>query len=76
MIKIISIQRGLFNLPPALQEIARLRLEHPEESLTTLGELLTPPVGKSGVNHRMRRLEEIYHEIEASMNGQHKEETP
>ena len=76
MIKVISIQRGLFNLPPSLQEIARLRLEHPEESLTALGELLTPPVGKSGVNHRMRRLEAVYHEIEAAMNVQNKEEIP
>ena len=76
MIKVISIQRGLFNLPPSLQEIARLRLEHPEESLTALGELLTPPVGKSGVNHRMRRLEAVYHEIEAAMNAQNKEEIP
>ena len=76
MIKVISIQRGLFNLPPSLQEIARLRLEHPEESLTALGELLTPPVGKSGVNHRMRRLEAVYHENETAMNAQNKEEIP
>ena len=43
MIKVISIQRGLYTLPPSLQEIARLRLEHPEESLTSLGALLEPP---------------------------------
>lgn len=76
MIKVISIQRGLFTLPPALQEIARLRLEHPEESLTELGAMLEPPVGKSGVNHRMRRLEEVYREIEASMNQGSKEGAP
>ena len=46
----------LSTLPPGLQEIALARLEHPEASLTQLGEMLTPPIGKSGVNHRMRRL--------------------
>ena len=76
MIKAISIQRGLYTLPPSLQEIARLRLEHPEESLTSLGALLDPPVGKSGVNHRMRRLEAIYDEIVASMDVLKKEDTP
>ena len=66
MIKAISIQRGLFTLPPALQQMARLRLEHPDESLTALGAMLDPPVGKSGAAHRMRRLEEVYREMEAS----------
>jgi len=46
----------LSTLPPGLQEIALARLEHPEASLTQLGEMLNPPIGKSGVNHRMRRL--------------------
>lgn len=55
-IKAISLKEGLFTLPPALQEVARLRLEHPEMSLAELGGLLDPPVGKSGINHRMRRL--------------------
>ena len=63
-IKLISIQRGLSSLPPALETIARMRLEHTEMSLTELGQLLEPPVGKSGVNHRMRRLMEIAREIE------------
>ena len=63
-IKLISIQRGLSSLPPALERIARLRLEHTEMSLTELGQLLEPPVGKSGVNHRMRRLMDIAHGIE------------
>ena len=76
MIKVISIQRGLYTLPPSLQEIARLRLEHPEESLASLGALLQPPVGKSGVNHRMRRLEAVYDEIVASMDVEKKEDSP
>jgi DNA-binding transcriptional regulator WhiA len=43
-------------LPPELQEIAALRLRHPEASLRELGELLDEPISRSGVNHRMRRL--------------------
>ena len=58
-IRRISLKQGLFTLPPGLQEIARLRLDNPEMSLKELGELMDPPVGKSGVNHRMRRLMEI-----------------
>lgn len=66
-IKLISIQRGLFTLPPGLQEMARLRLEHTSLSLAELGQLLSPPVGKSGVNHRMRRLMDIAKEIRAEL---------
>ena len=58
-IRQISLKQGLFTLPPGLQAIARLRLEYPELSLKELGEMLDPPVGKSGVNHRMRRLMEV-----------------
>ncbi len=50
---------GLDNLPPNLHEMALVRLEHPDASLAELGEYLDPPVGKSGVNHRLRRLSEI-----------------
>ena len=67
-IKRISLKIGLFTLPPALQQIARLRLEHPELTLQELGEQLDPPVGKSGVNHRMRRLMAIAEQLEASEN--------
>jgi len=44
------------SLPPSLQEIARARLQYPHATLAELGALLDPPIGKSGVNHRMRRL--------------------
>jgi len=50
---------GLENLPDNLCEIAMVRLENPEVSLKELGELLDPKVGKSGVNHRLRKLTEI-----------------
>jgi hypothetical protein len=55
---ISQIQRcaGLKLLPPQLQALALLRLSHPEATLQELGRLLDPPLGKSGVNHRFRRL--------------------
>ena len=49
-------------LPPALQEIARARLQAPDVSLEELGQMLTPPIGKSGANHRMRRLLQLARE--------------
>lgn len=49
---------GLNALPDSLYEIANARLEYPEATLTELGKLLNPPVGKSGVNHRLRKLGE------------------
>lgn len=56
--KIIEV--GKFEtLPENLKEIARLRLEYREHSLKELGEMLDPPLGKSGVNHRLRKLQEI-----------------
>lgn len=53
-----SLQAGgvLQRLPAPLRELAALRLRHPEASLKELGEMCHPPVGKSGVNHRMRQL--------------------
>lgn len=54
--------RGLDALPPALREIAYLRLEHPDVSLRELGELADPPLSKSAVYHRIRRLEELAEE--------------
>ena len=44
------------SLSPGLEQIARLRLEFPEATLKELGEMLSPTVGKSGVNHRLRKL--------------------
>ena len=63
-IRKISLSTGLFTLPPALREVARLRVENPDLSLKELGEMMDPPVGKSGVNHRLRRLMEIAEQIE------------
>ncbi len=52
-------ERGVLStLPENLREMAALRLQYPESSLQELGGHLVPPVGKSGVNHRLRRLSE------------------
>lgn len=50
---------GLSRLPAQLQEMAQVRLENPDAPLKDLGQLLDPPVGKSGVNHRLRKLSEL-----------------
>ncbi|MGN0318224.1 MAG: DNA-binding protein WhiA [Lachnospira sp.] len=57
---------GLDSLKDSLREIALLRLENPEMNLKDLGEMLDPPVGKSGVNHRLRRISEIAEELRMS----------
>ena len=58
-IRYIKDTVGLSKLSEGLEEIARLRLEHPDASLKELGSLLSPPIGKSGVNHRLRKLGEL-----------------
>ncbi len=58
-IRIIDQEKGLSHLPPALRELARLRILNPGLSLEELGELLNPPASKSAVNHRFRRIAKI-----------------
>lgn len=55
---------GMENLPPALQDFIRLRVLHPEASLKELGERANPPLSKSAVYHRVRRIEQMMREIE------------
>lgn len=50
---------GLENLPEGLRQMAEVRLEYPDAPLKELGAYLEPPVGKSGVNHRLRKLCEL-----------------
>lgn len=50
---------GLSRLPSNLCEMAQVRLEHPDATLLELGQFLDPPVGKSGVNHRLRKICDI-----------------
>ncbi|CAM2884540.1 DNA-binding protein WhiA [Hathewaya histolytica] len=63
-IKLIESQIGLQRLPQNLREVAELRIKYPDESLKDLGMMLDPPVGKSGVNHRLRRIEKIASELQ------------
>lgn len=62
-IELIREVDGLDSLPEPLREMAQVRLDYPESSLKDLGELLNPPVGKSGVNHRLRKLSAIADDI-------------
>lgn len=58
-IRYIRDNGGLSGLSNGLDEIARIRLQYPEATLKELGMMLDPPVGKSGVNHRLRKLSAI-----------------
>lgn len=64
---------GFGNLSENLSQIARLRLEHPDVSLKELGQMLEPPIGKSGVNHRLRKLSEIAEDLRLQ-GGKHDNE--
>lgn len=58
-IQYIKEHYGFDNLKENLRQVAELRLEYPDAALKELGEYLSPPVGKSGVNHRLRKLSEL-----------------
>lgn len=58
-IQYIREHYGFDNLADNLRQIAQLRLEYPDATLKELGEYLSPKVGKSGVNHRLRKLSEL-----------------
>lgn len=67
-IEYIDKKIGIDKLPKNLQEIAKLRLQNREASLKELGTMLNPPVGKSGVNHRLRKIDEIAEELRRKEN--------
>ena len=62
-IRYLETVKGLEKLPAGLASVARLRLENPDATLKELGEMLDPPVGKSGVNHRLRKLGQLAEEL-------------
>ncbi len=62
-ILLIRDKYGFENLPDNLRQMAEVRLEYPDAALKELGEYLDPKMGKSGVNHRLRRLSEIADKI-------------
>jgi DNA-binding protein WhiA len=63
-IRFLTEQGIEVDLPESLRKMAALRLKHPEATLEELGSLCSPPIGKSGVNHRLRRIVEL-----AQQNG-------
>ncbi len=62
-IRYLEAAKALQRLPGGLADIAHLRLANPDASLKELGEMLVPPVGKSGVNHRLRKLSQLAEEL-------------
>lgn len=67
-IKLVDRFIGLAKLPPNLRSVAELRLEYPDISLKELGEKLSPSIGKSGVNHRIRRIQKIAEKVKGKNN--------
>ena len=55
-IRFIQMSSAFDELPESLQEMAELRVRYPEGTLAELGQLLDTPVGKSGVNHRLKKI--------------------
>ncbi len=70
-IQLIQNTIGLDALPKRLQEIAEVRVKHQEASLQELGQMIeSGPISKSGVNHRLKKIDEMAGEIR---QGKHKE---
>ena len=66
-IRLIEEKVGIAKLPDSLRKMAEVRLEYPEAALKELGTYLQPPVGKSGVNHRLRKLGELAEKLRDEM---------
>lgn len=62
-IKYLDKNYGLAKLPASLREVAEVRLKNPDASLKELGKKLNPPIGKSGVNHRLRKLDTMAEDL-------------
>lgn len=70
-IRLIEASGGIGSLDEELRELARLRLQNPDMSLRELGQALTSPISRSGVNHRLRRISEYAAELRRK---EHREE--
>ena len=68
-IELIDREIGLQNLELGLREIAEKRLENPDATLTELAACLSAPIGKSGANHRLRKLSRIASELRGKTAG-------
>jgi len=62
-IRYIEKTRGIASLSEKLRETAQLRLENPELPLSELAQLFDPPIGRSGLNHRLEKLSQIAEDI-------------
>ncbi|MCH5192385.1 MAG: DNA-binding protein WhiA [Oscillospiraceae bacterium] len=69
-IEYIMETEGLDSLTPELKNMAEVRLENPDVSLKELGEMLDKPVGRSGANHRLKKLSEIAEQLRESRGNQ------
>lgn len=59
VIRRLARRMDLSELPPKLAEAAKLRLDNPDLTLTELGELCVPPITKSSLSHRLKKLAEL-----------------
>ena len=66
-IEYIRDHYGFQNLPPALRDMAEVRMENPDIPLKELGEYFHPPIGKSGVNHRLRKLSDLAEKLRSGL---------
>ncbi|CAM4495665.1 MULTISPECIES: DNA-binding protein WhiA [Paenibacillus] len=62
-IKLLQREVGLESLPDKLREVAEIRLAHPDINLKEVGEMLKGNVSKSGVNHRLRKIDELAEKV-------------
>ena len=69
-IRLIQQTIGFEQLNEGLVQIAELRMQYPEATLKELGMMLNPQVGKSGVNHRLRKLSELADELREKQGGE------
>lgn len=69
-ITLIEDSIGLSNITPSLAQVARLRLLFPEATLQELGEMVDPPLSKSSINHRLRRINDLARKIKQENNMQ------
>jgi DNA-binding protein WhiA len=65
-IRLIQREMGLENLPEKLRVVAEIRLKHPDVNLQEVGDLLNGAVSKSGVNHRLRKIDELADKLRKS----------
>lgn len=68
-INFIDKTKGLSYLSKQLEEVAKIRLSFPDSTLKEIGEMLLPPVSKSGVNHRLKKINEIAENLKGGINS-------